>query len=68
MYWIYDDNGLICGSLGINENKVKELVKRTNKEIPVKIIKTEKSSQACPVCQHNVNCNYCSNYGQKVSY
>lgn len=23
-YWIYDENGFICDSLGVNEDKVKE--------------------------------------------
>jgi len=38
------------------------------KQIPQKVIKTEKSSQACPVCHHNVSWNYCPNCAQKISY
>src|SRR5471030_1116773 len=34
-YWIYDDNGLICGTAGINEDKVKALINIANKEIPM---------------------------------
>jgi|GEM_PF-4480795 hypothetical protein len=68
-YWIYDNDGLICGSLGINEDKVKELIKRANKEIPMEVIKIKGvSSQACPVCKYNVNWNYCSNCGQRIKY
>lgn len=68
-YWIYDDDGLICGSLGINEDKVKELIKRANKEIPMGIIKIEGvSSQACPVCKTNVNGKYCPGCGQRIKY
>ena len=29
-YWIYDENGFICGSLGVNEDKVKELISIAN--------------------------------------
>lgn len=68
-YWVYDDNGLICGTAGINENKVKALINIANKEIPMEIIKIKGvSSQACPVCQSNVNWNYCSNCGQRIKY
>ena len=68
-YWIYDDDGLICGSLGINEYKVKELIKRANKEIPMQVIKIKGvSSQACPVCKSNVNNKYCPGCGQRIRY
>ncbi|BAQ11467.1 hypothetical protein OXB_2997 [Bacillus sp. OxB-1] len=33
-----------------------------------KVIKTETSSQACPICKSNVNGKYCSGCGQKLSY
>lgn len=38
------------------------------KQIPKRVIKTEKSSQACPACQCKVNRNFCSNCGQRLIY
>ncbi len=35
---------------------------------PMKVIKTETCSQACPICKHAVNWNYCSNCGQALKY
>lgn len=68
-YSIIDSKGFICGTLGINEDKVETLINIVNKEIPMQVIKIEGiSSQACPVCKHNVNWNYCSNCGQKIKY
>jgi len=37
-------------------------------QIPMKAIKSESSSQACPLCFGNVNQSYCPNCGQKISY
>ncbi len=37
-------------------------------ETPQKVIKTDTSSQACPVCKSDANWKYCSNCGQKLSY
>lgn len=37
-YWIYDDNGFICGSLGNNEEKMKELINKVNNSIELKNI------------------------------
>lgn len=37
-------------------------------QIYKKVIKTEKISQACPVCECKVNGNFCSNCGQKLLY
>lgn len=69
-YWsMRDEECFICGTLGINEDKVKDLIKIANKEIPMETIKIKDvSSQACPVCKHNVNWNYCSNCGQRIKY
>ncbi len=40
-----------------------------DKEEPREVIKIEGvSSQACPICHHNVNWKYCSNCGQKIKY
>lgn len=42
--------------------------KSLDKEIPQKVEKNERSSQACPVCKTDVNGKYCSFCGQKISY
>ena len=66
-----------------NEGYWSRLVQRFQKEIeelkienhelglrgiPQKCIKTQTSSQACPVCKSDTNWNYCKNCGQKISY
>jgi len=38
------------------------------KSLPLQVVKTDKSSQVCQVCNVNVNSNYCSNCGQKLKY
>lgn len=48
-YWIYDENGFICGSLGINEDKVKKLISIANKEIPMNGIKIKQVPSGLPV-------------------
>lgn len=48
-YWIYDENGFICGSLGVNEDKVKELISIANKEIPMNGIKIKQVPSGLPV-------------------
>lgn len=35
---------------------------------PIKVIKIETCSQACPICKCAVNGNYCSNCGQALQY
>ena len=47
----------------------KKIIELLNKNTFAKVIKIEGvSSQACPVCKHNVNWNYCSNCGQRIKY
>ena len=38
------------------------------RDTPLKIIKTDTCSQACPKCRSAVNWGYCSNCGQKLKY
>lgn len=47
---------------------LKDADESLQKQIPKNVIKTEKSSQACPVCRCNVNGNFCSNCGQRLNY
>lgn len=55
-------------STTINLGVVKLSAEALEKQLPKESIKTEKSSQACPVCKYNVNWNYCSNCGQRIKY
>lgn len=46
-----------------------ELVEEMHKtRTPVKVIKTENCSQACPICKYPVNWKFCSNCGQALKY
>lgn len=47
---------------------LKDADEALQKQIPVKVIKTRKSSQVCPVCKCNVSWNFCSNCGQRVIF
>lgn len=38
------------------------------KQIPKRVIKTKRCSQACPECKCAVNGNFCSNCGQRLSF
>lgn len=38
------------------------------KFIPMRVIKTDKCSQACPVCKKPVNQNFCGNCAQALTY
>jgi len=38
------------------------------KNISMRVIKTDSSSQSCPVCNVRVNNQYCPNCGQKLKY
>lgn len=53
-----------------NEQKEAMLLamESVKRQIPKKAIKTEHSSQACPLCKSNVNYLYCSSCGQRISY
>lgn len=58
-----------------NEEKIicsveitKKIIELLNKNTFAEVIKTEISSQACPVCKSNVNGKYCSNCGQRLKY
>lgn len=46
--------------------QITELLKRNTFAEVIKIEGV--SSQACPVCHHNVNWRYCSNCGQRLKY
>ncbi len=39
-----------------------------NKQIARKVIKTETSSQVCPICKNSVNRAYCGTCGQLLHY
>jgi hypothetical protein len=52
----------------IKEQGLMESVEKASKQTPLKAIKTETSSQACPICNHDVNWKYCSNCGQAIEY
>lgn len=57
---------LSIGNL-LTENEI--ILELLEKQVPMKVIKIPgKSSQACPMCEHNVKWNYCSNCGQKIQY
>lgn len=53
----YEDTGLTPSA--INELKSKQLIVKNP-------IKTEAFMQACPVCKHEANGQYCSNCGQRL--
>ncbi len=50
------------------EKELTELEEKALKQTPIKAIKTETSSQACPNCNCDVNWKYCSNCGQAIEY
>jgi hypothetical protein len=37
-YWVYDDNGFICGSLGCEREKLEKLIDKINNSIALKNI------------------------------
>lgn len=83
-YWIYDGDGLICGSLGINEDKVKDLIKEFNFRVPVKPVNRggypennrDTCDGQCPNCMSFVRnitprskkVNYCQDCGQAIDW
>lgn len=64
-------NSKIHYSTLVYDNRIKNcntVLEALEKQIPKKVIKTEKFSQACPVCGISTNWHYCPNCGQKLSY
>lgn len=52
-----------------NPSWMVELVEEMYKtRTPAKVVKTERCSQACPVCKNPVNGKFCSNCGQALEY
>ena len=50
------------------EEDYDKLLVLINKSKRMKVVKTETSSQACPVCGINVNSLYCPHCGQRLTY
>lgn len=45
-YSVYDDNYFICGTLGCNKGKLKEMIQRSNEHRELK----EKVERSCAIC------------------
>lgn len=45
-YSVYDDNCFICGTLGCNKGKLKEMIQRSNEHRELK----EKVERSCAIC------------------
>ncbi|MFA5345833.1 MAG: hypothetical protein WC315_06130 [Candidatus Omnitrophota bacterium] len=63
------ETGLVWA--GWNDEQKEGMIKAmeaVNKQIPRKVIKTEKCSQACPDCLQPVNGKYCTLCGQALYY
>ena len=60
--------GNIIFQMPEDEKIIAIIMLALEKQIPLKVIKTNTVSQACQVCKFSVNWKYCPECGQKLEY
>jgi|GEM_PF-6208688 len=63
-----DAQDLSVISFALRKEHAEAALTALNKQISRKVVKTETSSQVCPICKNTVNRAYCGTCGQLLHY